>query len=148
MMRQEVCTGIGIVGGVIATALGGWDVGLQTLVIFMCIDYLMGLVVAGVFHQSKKTEDGTLESRAGWKGLVRKGVTLLIVLIAVQLDKVIGSSFIRDSVVIGFIANESISIIENAGLMGIPIPDVIRNAIEVLKKEASDDHKDSNNNNE
>jgi len=136
MMRQEVCTGIGIVGGVIATALGGWDVGLQTLVIFMCIDYLMGLVVAGVFHQSKKTEDGTLESRAGWKGLVRKGVTLLIVLIAVQLDKVIGSSFIRDSVVIGFIANESISIIENAGLMGIPIPDVIRNAIEVLKKEA------------
>jgi phage-related holin len=49
---------------------------------------------------------------------------------------------------IGFIANESISIIENAGLMGIPIPDVIRNAIEVLKKEASDDHKDSNNNNE
>ena len=136
MMRQEVCTGIGIVGGVIATALGGWDVGLQTLVIFMCIDYLMGLVVAGVFHQSKKTEDGTLESRAGWKGLVRKGVTLLIVLVAVQLDKVIGSSFIRDSVVIGFIANESISIIENAGLMGIPIPDVIRNAIEVLKKEA------------
>lgn len=148
MMRQEVCTGIGIVGGVIATALGGWDVGLQTLVIFMCIDYLMGLVVAGVFHQSKRTEDGTLESRAGWKGLVRKGVTLLIVLVAVQLDKVIGSSFIRDSVVIGFIANESISIIENAGLMGIPIPDVIRNAIEVLKKEASDDHKDSNNNNE
>ena len=136
MMRQEVCTGIGIVGGVIATALGGWDVGLQTLVIFMCIDYLMVLVVAGVFHQSKKTEDGTLESRAGWKGLVRKGVTLLIVLVAVQLDKVIGSSFIRDSVVIGFIANESISIIENAGLMGIPIPDVIRNAIEVLKKEA------------
>ena len=104
----------------------------------MCIDYLMGLIVAGVFHQSKKSVNGALESRAGWKGLCRKGVTLLIVLVAVQLDKVLGSDFIRDAVIIGFVANEAISIIENAGLMGVPIPAVISNAIEVLKKKTED----------
>jgi toxin secretion/phage lysis holin len=135
-MKNEFCVEIGLIGGLIATALGGWDVGLQTLVIFMCIDYITGILVAGVFHKSKKSETGTLESRAGWKGLIRKGVTLLIVLVAVQLDKVIGSTFIRDAVIIGFIANELISIVENAGLMGIPIPAVITNAIDVLQKKA------------
>lgn len=135
-MKNEFCVEIGLLGGLIATALGGWDVGLQTLVIFMCIDYITGILVAGVFHKSKKSETGTLESRAGWKGLIRKGVTLLIVLVAVQLDKVIGSTFIRDAVIIGFIANELISIVENAGLMGIPIPAVITNAIDVLQKKA------------
>ena len=135
-MKNELCVEIGLIGGLIATALGGWDVGLQTLVIFMCIDYITGILVAGVFHKSKKSQTGTLESRAGWKGLIRKGVTLLIVLVAVQLDKVIGSTFIRDAVIIGFIANELISIVENAGLMGIPIPAVITNAIDVLQKKA------------
>lgn len=135
-MKNEFCVEIGLIGGLIATALGGWDVGLQTLVIFMCIDYITGILVAGVFHKSKKSETGTLESLAGWKGLIRKGVTLLIVLVAVQLDKVIGSTFIRDAVIIGFIANELISIVENAGLMGIPIPAVITNAIDVLQKKA------------
>lgn len=133
-MKNEFCVEIGLIGGLIATALGGWDVGLQTLVIFMCIDYITGILVAGVFHKSKKSETGNLESRAGWKGLIRKDVTLLIVLVAVQLDKVIGSTFIRDAVIIGFIANELISIVENAGLMGIPIPAVITNAIDVLQK--------------
>ena len=127
-MKNEFCVEIGLIGGLIATALGGWDVGLQTLVIFMCIDYITGILVAGVFHKSKKIETGALESRAGWKGLIRKDVTLLIVLVAVQLDKVIGSTFIRDAVIIGFIAKELISIVENAGLMGIPIPAVITNA--------------------
>ena len=135
-MKNEFCIEIGLIGGLIATALGGWDVGLQTLVIFMRIDYITGILVAGVFHKSKKSETGTLESRAGWKGLIRKGVTLLIVLVAVQLDKVIGSTFIRDAVIIGFIANELISIVENAGLMGVPIPSVITNAIDVLQKKA------------
>ena len=108
----------------------------MTLVIFMGVDYLTGLIVAGLFHTSQKTENGRLESRAGWKGLCRKGVTLLIVLVACRLDLVIGSNFIRDAVVIAFIANETISIIENAGLMGVPIPAAIIDAIEVLKKQA------------
>lgn len=139
-MKEGIFTGIGIVGGFIASLFGGWDAALITLVIFMGVDYLTGLIVAGVFHNSEKTETGALESRAGWKGLCRKGVTLLVVLVACRLDMVIGSNFIRDSVVIAFIANETISIIENAGLMGIPIPAVISKAIDVLKKkEESED---------
>ena len=118
------------------------DAGLTTLVIFMALDYLTGLIVAGVFHNSEKTQQGTLESRAGWKGLCRKGVTLLIVLVACRLDLVIGSNFIRDAVVIAFVANETISIVENAGLMGIPIPSAITRAIEVLKNKAEQEESD------
>lgn len=114
-MKNQVCTIIGIVGGAIATAFGGWDTALAALVTFMAIDYITGLMVAGIFHTSPKTESGALESLAGWKGLCRKGVTLLVVLVACQLDKVMGSSFIRDAAIIGFMANEAISIIENAG---------------------------------
>lgn len=133
-MKEGICSIIGLIGSFIASLFGGWDAALITLISFMAIDYITGLLVAGVFHKSQKTENGTLESLAGWKGLCRKGVTLLIVLVACRLDLVIGSSFIRDAVVIAFVANETISIVENAGLMGIPIPAVITSAIEVLKK--------------
>lgn len=135
-MKMKLLTFIGVVGSWIASLFGGWDAALVTLLIFMGVDYLTGLIVAGVFHKSEKTENGTLESRAGWKGLCRKGVTLLIVLVACRLDLVMGSNFIRDAVVIAFIANETISIIENAGLMGVPIPAVITRAIEVLKEKS------------
>ena len=135
-MKHTIFTGIGVVGGFIASLFGGWDAALVTLVIFMGVDYVTGLIVAGVFHTSEKTPGGGLESRAGWKGLCRKGGTLLVVLVACRLDLVIGSNFIRDAVVIAFTANETISIIENAGLMGIPIPGVIMRAIEILKNKA------------
>ena len=133
-MKEGICTGVGVVGSAIASFFGGWDTGLITLIILMAIDYISGLAVAGIFHKSKKTDTGTLESRAGWKGLCRKGMTLLFVLVAYRLDLVIGSNYIRDAVIIGFIANETISIIENAGLMGIPLPNVITKAIDILTK--------------
>lgn len=134
MMKDGICTVVGVVGSAIASLFGGWDAALVTLIIFMAIDYVTGLLVAGVFHKSQKTENGSLESRAGWKGLCRKCITLLMVLVATRLDIVTGTSFIRDAVVIAFIANETISLVENAGLMGVPIPEVITSAIEVLKK--------------
>ena len=137
-MKNGICTGIGVIGGFIASLFGGWDTGLMTLVIFMGIDYISGIVVAGVFHNSKKTDTGTLESRAGWKGLCRKCMTLLFVLIAHRLDLVIGSNYIRDAIIIGFIANETISIVENAGLMGLPLPEVIIKAIDVLTSKKKD----------
>ena len=136
MSSRELCTYIGVLGGAVAALFGGWDAALQTLVIFMAIDYITGLIVAGVFHASPKTATGTLESRAGWKGLCRKGETLLIVLVACRLDAVIGSTFVRDAAVIGFSANEAISIIENAGLMGLPIPEAITRAIDILNQKA------------
>ena len=139
MKQTSLCSLLGLVGSTIANFFGGWDAALTTLLIFMGIDYLTGLIVAGVFHKSSKTESGALESRAGWKGLCRKGVTLLIVLVACRLDLLINSNFIRDAVVIAFVTNEAISIIENAGLMGVPIPAVIVKAIEVLKKKSDTD---------
>ncbi len=140
-MKTTICSVLGVVGSAIASFFGGFDAALITLMVFMGIDYLMGLILAGVFHKSPKSETGSLESRAGWKGLCRKGVTLLIVLVACRLDVVMGSNFIRDAVVIAFIANETISIIENAGLMGVPIPAVITKAIEILKKKAESEEK-------
>lgn len=135
-MKNGICTAVGLLGSFIASLFGGWDTALATLMIFMAVDYVTGLVVAGVFHKSPKSDNGTLESRAGWKGLCRKGMTLLVVLVACRLDLIMGSSFIRDAAIIAFITNETISIIENAGLMGAPIPPVLVKAIEVLKQKA------------
>jgi len=131
---------LGIVGSIVANLLGGWDMALQTLLLFMAVDYITGLIVAGVFKQSKKSETGSLDSRAGWKGLFKKGVTLSIVLVAAQLDKVTGTEMIRDAVVIAYIVNEAISILENAGLMGVPIPEIVSRAIEMLKKKEGADN--------
>ena len=138
-LKTMICTGIGIVGSTVAAAFGGWDAAMITLVSMMVIDYLTGVLVAGVFHNSPKTQNGTLESKAGWKGLCRKGMTLLIVLVAARLDIILGTGFIRDAVIIGYIANETISIIENAGLMGVPIPEAIKKAIEVLQQKGEND---------
>ena len=143
-MKNTICTTVGAAGGAVAAFFGGWDTGLVTLVIFMCIDYVSGLVVAGVFHNSKKTKTGALESKAGWKGLCRKCMSLLFVLVAYRLDLVIGSNYIRDAVVIGFIANEAISIVENAGLMGIPLPAVISKAIDILTSKSEEKGGDQN----
>lgn len=138
-MKEHTLYGIiGVIGGFISSLFGGWNAALTTLLAFMAIDYVTGLIVAGVFKQSPKTQTGALESRAGWKGLCRKGVTLLIVLVSYRLDVVLGSSFIKDAVVIAFIANETISIVENAGLMGVPIPPTIVKAIDVLRSRAED----------
>ena len=134
MTKNILISIIGIVGSAIASAFGGWTTGLTTLVIFMAIDYVTGLIVAGVFHKSTKTDSGTLESRAGFKGLCRKGVMLLVVLVAYRLDLAVGTAYIKDAVIIAFMANEAISIIENAGLMGVPMNDTLKNAIDVLQK--------------
>lgn len=138
-MKTGICTAVGVAGGFIASLFGGWDAALTTLLIFMGVDYVTGLIVAGVFHRSQKSTDGALESRAGWKGLCRKGATLLVVLVACRLDLVTDSTFIRDTAIIAFIANETISIIENAGLMGVPIPAVVAKAIDILKQKAEGD---------
>lgn len=134
-----VCTIIGVIGGWIATLFGGWDTGMVTLIIFMIIDYVAGLVVAGIFKKSKKSASGALESRAGWKGLCRKCLTLLFVLIAYRLDLLLNINYIRNAVIIGFCTNELISLVENAGLMGVPLPSVIKKAIDILKDQSKSD---------
>ncbi|MGV8907116.1 MAG: phage holin family protein [Acetobacterium sp.] len=125
---------LGMAGGCIAELLGGWDAGLQSLFIFMIIDYGSGLIVAGVFKKSLKTSQGALESLAAWKGLLRKGASLGVVLIACRLDLLLGSTFIRDATVIAYCGNELLSITENIGLMGVPLPKAITHALEALKE--------------
>ena len=135
-MKNILCTMAGAVGSFIVSLFGGWDTGIGTLILFMAVDFLSGLAVAGVFHKSIKTETGTLESKAGWKGLCRKCMTLLFVCIAHRLDLSLGTPYIRDTVIIGFMANELISIVENAGLMGLPLPQVLIRAIDILNKKS------------
>ena len=135
-IKATVFTVLGILGSTIANLLGGFDMALQILIGFMAVDYMTGLVVAGVFKKSGKSENGALESRAGWKGLCRKGGTLVMVYVATQLDKITGTRLIRDAVIIGYLANELLSITENIGLMGIPVLPVIENAIDILRKKS------------
>ena len=132
-MKYTFSAVVGIIGGALTALLGGWDLAIQTLLIFMAIDYITGLMIAGIFHKSPKTKSGSLSSLIGWKGLCRKGMVLLIVSVAVRLDMLVGTDFIRDAVVIAYCTNEAISIVENAGIIGIPIPKPILNAIDTLK---------------
>ena len=131
-MKATLCGVAGAIGSGIAYLFGGWDTALITLLIFMGIDYITGLVVAGIFKKSKKSESGGIQSNASFKGLIKKCMILAFVVIGCRLDMLIGSTYIRDAVCITFIVNETISIIENAGLMGVPFPKVLTNALDIL----------------
>lgn len=133
-MKNAICTGVGIMGSLVASLFGGWGASLTTLCIFMGIDFFTGWILAVVFKKSHKTESGGYSSAIGLKGLCKKGMVLLFVLIGHRLDVAVGTAYIRDAVCIAFMANELMSIIENAGLMGLPIPAVLTNAIDILKK--------------
>ncbi len=138
-VKGIIVTFIGMAGGFIANLLGGWNSDMVTLAIFMGIDFVTGLLLAAVFKNSTKSESGALNSKAGWKGLCKKCITLFFVIIAHRLDIALGIDYIRTAAIIGFIANEAISIVENAGLMGVPLPKVITKAIEVLKEKSEED---------
>ena len=131
-MKHTICAYIGAIGGALASLFGGWDAALGTLLGLMAADYLTGVLVAGVFHRSGKTESGALSSKAGFQGLCRKGVMLLMVLVGARLDGLLGLTFLRDSVTIGFVANELLSVLENAALMGIPVPAALQRALDLL----------------
>ena len=131
-MKETVCTSIGLVGSMIISLLGGWDAPMKALIICMIIDYLSGLAVAGVFHASKKSENGALNSRSGLKGLCMKCMILFIIVAIVQVGKVLNVDWLRNATIIGFISNEFISIVENAGLMGMRLPKPVFKAIDIL----------------
>ena len=140
-MKNIILSVIGAVGSFIAGMLGGWDAALITLVCFMLADYVTGWIVAAVFKKSHKTESGGYSSAIGLKGICKKFMILLLIMVAYRLEQLIGGSYIRDGACIVFIGNEAMSILENACLMGIPIPKQIQNALDVLhsKTEAGSD---------
>ena len=138
-VKETISAVLGVAAGLISGIMGGFDTPVVVLVVCMAVDYVTGLIVAGVFHASPKTTGGGLDSQVGWKGLARKIVTLLIVVVANLADVLLELHYVRDAAIIGFCANECISILENAGLMGIRIPRVLTAALEKLGEEADDD---------
>lgn len=130
MERVKLYLSIAI--GFFSTLFGGFDIGFVTLLLLMLIDYISGVILAGVFKRSPKTQNGGLNSNVGFIGITKKVIILLIVVIAVMLDKFLETSFIRNCVIAFYCMNELLSIIENAGEMGIPIPNVITKAVDIL----------------
>lgn len=132
MIKNGVLAGLSLVGTFVAEALGGWDAAMQVLVALMVADYVTGVLVAAVWHNSNKSQSGALDSKAGFKGLVKKCMILLLVWIGVLLDQAMGTNYIRTAVVLFFIGNEGISLLENLGLMGVPYPAFLQKALEAL----------------
>ena len=132
-IKTLICTVFGAMGAGITVLMGGWSKDLLCLIIFMAVDFFTGIMVAAIFKNSKKTGSGALSSCVTYKGIVKKICELLFVVIANALDIYLGVNFIRSGVIVGFMVNELISIVENAALMGIVAP-IISDAIDILKK--------------
>lgn len=132
-VKNGVLAAMAAVGSWIANSMGGWDASMQVLVALMVADYLTGVLVAAVWHKSSKSSSGTLNSVAGFKGILKKCAILLLVWIGVLLDQALGSAYARTAVVLFFVGNEGISLLENLGLMGVPFPAFLRRALEALR---------------
>lgn len=141
MKSNILCAIVGAIGGAVAHFFGEYDMIFEALIVLMVCDYLSGLIVAGVFKRSNKTKNGGLNSKAGFKGLCRKIMTLVFVVVAHYIDVVLGIDYVRNAVIIGFCANECLSIVENAGIMGLPLPAAVINGVELLKAKSEEDKK-------
>lgn len=142
-MKNVVLAYAAALGSILANALGGWDSCMKLLITLMVADYLTGVLLAAVWHKSAKSETGALSSTAGFRGLCKKGVILLVVWVAAQLDRAIGAAYIRTAVVLFFSGNEGLSLLENLGQMGVPYPEVMKRALEALE-EKGDSGKEQN----
>lgn len=136
-MKNVVLGVLATAGSVIAQALGGWDMALKVLIRFMILDYATGWLVAAVWKKSSKSETGALNSNAGFKGLVKKGIIVALVWMATMLDRVTGSDFVRTAVCLFFIANEGLSILENTAIMGVPYPSFVKNMLDAMKDQSN-----------
>lgn len=137
-VKNTVLGAVSAAAGAVAQALGGWDGALKTLVVFLAADYVTGLLVAGVWKRSGKSSSGALDSRAGFKGLCRKGAALLVVWIGAMLDASMGTQYVRTAVCLFFVGNEGLSLLENLGLMGVPLPRFLERALEVLREKGDE----------
>jgi toxin secretion/phage lysis holin len=134
-VRAFIIAAASITASIICRWMGGFDTLLQTLLVFMAIDFFTGWIAAAVFKCSDKTQTGRLSSQAGLRGFIKKGCSLIMIVVAVHLDMLIGTGGItRDAVVIAFALNELLSILENMGRMGVKMPAPIINALDALSK--------------
>ena len=111
----------------------GWDVAIGILIVFMCLDYATGVIVA--------YQNNLLNSEVGFKGLVKKFMILVILIVAVMLDRLMntGTWVFRTLVCYFYIANEGISLLENVSNLGVKIPDKLKDALVQLNKDESEE---------
>ncbi len=136
-MKERILACIGFIGAALSYFVGKWDAMLIALCIAMTVDYISGLIVAFVFKNSPKTETGKAETGKASSavcavGLVKKLFMLVLVGVANTLDVALGVDFIKAGVIYAFLSNEILSLLENATLMGIPIPKAIQNGLDIL----------------
>ena len=119
----------GVTGMVTSFFFGGWTVLLQTLVVFMIIDYISGIAVASYLRE--------LNSQIGFKGIAKKVMILSLVAVSHLLDQIIlgDGQLLRDAVIFFYMANELISILENVSKTSLPIPLKLKNTIKIIKGE-------------
>lgn len=134
-IKNLVLAALAAAGTIIANAVGGFDQPMKLLAALMVGDFLTGIAVALVWKKSPKTATGAASSAIGFKGLLKKGAIVLVVWIAVELDKALGSDYVRLMVILFFAGNEGMSLVENLGLMGVPFPDAVDRMFEELRKE-------------
>lgn len=134
-MWDKILKFVCLAAGAIAGLYGEWSTALTILLIMMGVDYITGVLVA-ITGKSPKTEGGGLSSKIGFVGLAKKGFIMLIVLVATQLDKAIGNTTMvfQTATVFYYIANEGLSILENADLMGVPFPAFVRERLESMRE--------------
>lgn len=145
-MWDKIIKGICAVIGVIAGLYGEWTTALSILAIMMGVDYITGVLVA-ISGKSPKTDGGGLSSKIGFVGIAKKGFIMLIVLVATQLDRAIGNTAMvfQTATTFYYIANEGLSILENAEAIGVPFPAFIRERLESMR-ESKDKPPDQNTN--
>jgi toxin secretion/phage lysis holin len=119
------------IGALLTWLLGGWEIGLQILITCMVLDYIMGLMVG---YKNKE-----LNSKIGFNGLKRKFTILIILILAVLLDRLLGQEWIFRTIVIYFyVAMEGLSILENAAKLDVPIPSRLKDALAQLQEKGDD----------
>lgn len=125
----------GTIGSLLINLIGKPTDDLIILIILMIIDLIVGFLVSAIWQKSTKTDSGKLSSTVMFKGITKKFFTLVIVVIAFQLDKLLVMNVIRHIVIIAFIVEEVLSITEIIAITGIKIPTIITKALDVLEKE-------------
>ncbi|MDD2647642.1 MAG: phage holin family protein [Eubacteriales bacterium] len=132
---------IGVAASAVCTMLGGFDTALLMLVCVMGIDFAVGLIVA-VCGKSPKSESGAVSSSAAFRGLTKKLLMLLVIMLCVCVDRITGADGICRLAGIGFYtANEGISILENVALLGVPFPQSVLEVLKTLKNDKENDNK-------
>ena len=142
-VKQVISLVIGALTTGLLKVIGEPTQDLKILLLLMVIDLIVGFTVSAVWHKSSKTKSGKVSSKVMFKGIVKKILTLVLVVVAYQIDILLGYDVIRHIVIIAFIVQEIISIIENIAITGIKAPDIITKALDVLERSVKDEFSDS-----